>query len=103
MDLSSHPRQGNMRTRCLLMAVFLLAAALPDYASAQEIDPTIQVNLEAVPTTHRDLLVNFEDDLRTYLTAYNWGGGETGERVKCAINVFVKGVLGENRYSAQVF
>jgi hypothetical protein len=85
----------------LLPGALLLFALLP--VSAQEVDCTIQVNYDAVPTTNRDLLTNFASDLQSYVSHYNWGGGESADKVKCTINVFVQNVLGDNRYGAQVF
>ena len=67
------------------------------------VDCTVQVNVDAVPTTHKDLLVNFADDVRAYLVNYNWGGGDASEKVKCTIDVFFKSVSGDNQYVAQVF
>ena len=72
-------------------------------APGQEVDCTVQVNVDAVPTTHKDLLVNFADDVRAYLVNYNWGGGDASEKVKCTIDIFIKSVSGDNQYVAQVF
>jgi hypothetical protein len=83
------------------LAVMIVSFLLP--VAAQEVDCTIQVNYDSVPTSNRDLLTNLASDLQGYLSHYNWGGGEATEKVKCTINVFVQNVVGENRYGAQVF
>jgi hypothetical protein len=89
----------NIRHLPLLMIPALLTTGAP----AQEVDCTVQVSYDAVPTSNRDLLVNLESDIRGYVNGFNWGGGEPGEKVKCTLNVFVQSVIGENRYNAQVF
>jgi hypothetical protein len=91
-----------MRIRLLfLLLVALLALSVGSLA--QEVDCTVQVNYDAIPTTNRDLLVNLENDIRTYVSNYNWGGGEATEKVKCTLSIFVQNVTGDNQYNAQVF
>jgi len=80
-----------------------LAPALRQPVSAQEVDCTVQVNIDAVPTTNKDLLNTFATDVKEYVSHMNWGGGDAAEKVKCTLNIFVQTVIGENRYSAQVF
>jgi hypothetical protein len=91
-----------MRITSLLLLT-LPALLCSTGAPAQEVDCTVQVNYDAVPTTNRDLLVNLESDIRGYVNNYNWGVGEPGEKVKCTLNIFVQSVTGENKYNAQVF
>jgi hypothetical protein len=83
----------------ILVCLFVLCPA----AGAQEVDCTVQVNYEAVPTTNKDLLRDFADDIKSYLSNYNWGGQNTTDKVRCAMNIFIQGVAGDNRYTAQVF
>jgi len=83
----------------ILVALCVCSAGAP----AQEVDCSVQVNYDAVPTTNKDLLVNFESDVKGYLNNYDWGGNGSGEKVKCTLNIFVKSVTGENSYNAQVF
>jgi hypothetical protein len=85
------------------LTVLLLLLALPSPVSAQQADVTVLVNYEAIPTTNKDLLRDFENDVKTYLSNYNWGPGSPGDKVKCTINIFLQSVIGDNRYSAQVF
>ena len=90
-----------IRPAAVTSVLFLLA--LPSPVSAQQIDATVVVNYEAIPTTNKDLLRDFQNDVKTYLGNYNWGPGSPGDKVKCTINVFFQSVIGDNRYSAQVF
>lgn len=83
----------------VLLLAFLVASPL----FAQEIDCTVQVNYEAVPTTNKDLLRDFASDMRDYLNNYKWGQDNIGEKVKCTMNVFIQSVTGENKYMAQIF
>jgi hypothetical protein len=86
---------------------FLLLLPLPSLivvpARAQQVDCTITVNYEAVATTHKDLLADFEQDLRDYVNDYDWGPDELDEKIKCTFTIFLKGAVGENKYSAQIF
>ncbi|MBM2841819.1 MAG: hypothetical protein HW412_2347 [Bacteroidetes bacterium] len=71
---------------------------------AQQIEATVTVNYEAVPTSNKDLLLDFGADIEAYLNNYKWNDqGDMNEKVKCNFDIFVKGVVGENRYSAQMF
>ena len=72
-------------------------------AHAQEVDCTVQVNYEAVSTTYKELLRDFASDISDYINNYKWGSDDLDEKVKCTINIFFTGAVGENRYSAQAF
>ena len=67
------------------------------------VDCAVQVNYESVPTSSKELLVNFESDVRNYVNNYQWGEGDPDEKISCTLNIFVKSVIGENQYVAQVF
>jgi hypothetical protein len=67
------------------------------------VDCAVQVNYESVPTSSKELLVNFESDVRNYVNNYQWGEGDPDEKISCTLNIFVKSVSGENQYVAQVF
>jgi hypothetical protein len=87
----------------LLSVPLLLAFLVPAPARSQEIDCTVQVNYEALPSSNKELMVNFASDLRDYLNNYRWGQDNLDEKVKCAFNIYVQSVVGEDRYSAQIF
>jgi hypothetical protein len=86
-------------------ALFLLiASSLPVIpVFAQQVDCTVQVNYEGVSTTHKELLRDFASDISDYINNYMWGSDDLDAKVKCTINIFFKGAVGENRYSAQAF
>lgn len=85
--------------------VFLvgLAIVLPRSARAQGVDVTVMVNYESIPTTNKELLRDFGNDVKTYLSNFNWGPGSPQEKIRCTINVFIQSVIGDNRYAGQVF
>ena len=93
------PLRNVLSAFILLLLSFLIASPL----IAQEIDCTVQVNYEAVPTTNKDLLRDFASDIRDYLNNYKWGQDNIGEKVKCTMNIFIQSVTGENKYLAQLF
>jgi hypothetical protein len=92
-----------MNNRTLRSILFLIAVACGTRGLAQEVDCTVQVNYEAIPNTNKDLLRDFASDVKTYVNGYNWGPESGGEKVKCTIDIFIGSVIGEDRYSAQVF
>ena len=87
----------------LFLAATLVACLTPFPALSQEVDCTVQVNYDPLPTTNKELMVNFASDLRDYLNNYRWGQENLEEKVKCTFNIYVQAVVGEDRYSAQVF
>jgi hypothetical protein len=87
--------------RFVMVLIAGLAACSP--ARSQEVDATVTVNYEAVPTTNKDLLRDFESDLKNYLNNYQWGNDKLDEKIRCTFNIFVQGVVGDDRYSAQIF
>ncbi|MFN0157894.1 MAG: DUF4835 family protein [Bacteroidota bacterium] len=88
--------------RFFLLSVSLLLMLSPP-VTAQRVDCTVQVNYEAVSTTHKDLLVDFEHDIRNYINNYEWGTNDPGEKIKCTISIFIQNAPAENKYTAQVF
>lgn len=71
--------------------------------TAQQIDCTVKVNYESVGGAYKDLLLEFEENVRTYLNSQQWGSDQIQEKIHCTFDIFVQGVTGENRYIAQVF
>jgi hypothetical protein len=84
----------------LALVVSLLIAPS---AFGQMVTCVVEVNYEAVSSTHKDLLHNLQADVSNYVNNYNWGEGNPDEKVSCMINIFVKSAVAENRYLAQIF
>ena len=84
----------------LVIASLLLAP--PRSSRAQQVECTVQVNYESVPTTNKDLLHDFAADVSNYINNYSWVSDDD-VKVKFAMTIFVKGVIGDDRYSAQAF
>ena len=89
--------------RPTLTLLVLLVVLAPATVLAQMVDCTIQVNYEAVSTSSKELLANFESDVRNYVNNYQWGEGDPEEKISCTLNIFFKSVIGDNQYAAQVF
>ena len=85
----------------LLLLILLFFQASP--APGQDVDCDIQVNYEQVATTNKDLLQNFTNDVKTYVNNYKWRTENVDDKLKCTLQIFVKGVTGENTYTAQAF
>jgi hypothetical protein len=67
------------------------------------VDCTVKVNYEAVGTSNKDLLQDFERNVRSYINDFQWGSDQIEEKVHCTVDIFVQRVVGENKYMAQVF
>ncbi len=87
--------------RCLAAAIILLALSTP--SQAQQIECTVKVNYQSVGASNKDLLVNFEEDVRSYMKNYQWGSEQLDEKIKISLDIFIQGASGENRYMAQAF
>lgn len=87
----------------LLVLLLCSGAFFGVCAFAQELDCTVQVNYESVPTTNKERLSNFAGDVSDYLNNYKWGSENLPQKVKCTLNIFVQSVTGEDTYQAQVF
>jgi len=86
-----------------MLTLGALAAALAAPLAAQQVDCTVKVNYEAVAASNKDLLQNFESQVRSYVNDYQWGDDQIEEKVVCTLDIFIQSVIGENRYMAQVF
>jgi hypothetical protein len=86
--------------RCLAAFLVLLVFCAP--SQAQQIDCTVKVNYESVGAANKDLLVNFEEDVRTYMNNYQWGPEQFDEKIHLSLDIFIQGASGENKYMAQV-
>ncbi|MDF1611555.1 MAG: DUF4835 family protein [Stygiobacter sp.] len=70
---------------------------------AQELDATVTINTEQLPTASRDRLDNFKNQIQDYLnnnkfTSQPW----QGERIKCNFTVFFISAADEVTYNAQL-
>lgn len=86
-----------------MIALALASAVVWSPLVAQQVDCTVKVNYESISTSNKDLLRDFENQVRSYVNDYQWGTDQIEEKVACTFDIFVKGVVGENTYSAQVF
>ena len=87
----------------VVSALFLLPTCTAAVGYAQQMDCTVQVNYDAVPTANKDLLQNFERDIRDYIDNYTWGAENLPNKIRCTLNIFFKGATGDNKYTAQMF
>ena len=68
-----------------LLPAILALLALRTPAPAQQLECTVKVNYESVGASHKDLLVNFQEDIRSYLNNYQWGPEQLDENI-AAVN-----------------
>lgn len=81
----------------------LCLATIPNYIIAQELDATVTINVEQLPTDARDRLDKFANQIQNYLnnTKFTQKAWE-GERIKCSFNIFFNSSNDETSYSAQM-
>lgn len=91
------------RTVIGLCAAVALAFGLGD-VRAQELRCDVTVNTEALPSSVRDLLRDFETEVERYLNGTRYTDEDMmGDRIACTFDIFLKSSPAENRYLAQVF
>ena len=72
--------------------------------AGQELQCDVTVNTEALSTSVRDLLKDFEIEVERYLNGTKYMDEDMlGDRIACTYDIFFKSAPGENRYVAQVF
>lgn len=94
-----------MTRRTVSPTLLLFCLLIPHFVSqAQQIEATVTVNYEAIATSNKDLLQDFKPDIEAYLNSYRWNDqGGMDEKIKCNFDIFIQNIVGENRYSAQMF
>lgn len=93
------PVKSTLRFLSAILALLALCTPAP----AQQLECTVKVNYESVGASHKDLLINFEEDIRSYLNNYQWGPEQLEEKIKLSFDVFIQNASGDNKYMAQVF
>jgi hypothetical protein len=86
-----------------IVSLFFFTILFVSFVHAQEVDCNVTVNFESLPAANKDLLVNFLSDVRSYVSNYKWGPETIDEKISCALQINIKTVSGENRYTAEVF
>lgn len=93
-------------TRLRFRTLLLLLAAIPflhPAARGQQLECDVTVDLQQVPSSNRDRLSNLERDIEDYMNRHAWGQDELETKIRCSINILVRSVVAEDKYSAQVF
>jgi hypothetical protein len=89
--------------RALRPVFFVLALAI-GHTNAQELRCDVTVNTEALPSSVRDLLRDFEQDVERYVNGTRYSDEDfMGDQIACTFEIFLKSSPAENRYLAQVF
>ena len=85
--------------RSFVILIFLLPAII----FSQELDASVNVNYEQLPTAAKERLENFAQDVENYLNNNRFTGDSwEGDRIKCNFTVFFTSSSEEVRYSAQL-
>jgi len=92
-----------MSERIALAVAFSVFFSVFQSAFAQEVNCTVQVNTSALPSENIDRLRDFGSVVSEYVNRYEWGGGGTGRKVRCTLEIAIRSVVGPDRYRAQVF
>ncbi|MFA7229294.1 MAG: DUF4835 family protein, partial [Melioribacteraceae bacterium] len=84
-----------------IIAIFIIL--MPVLTPAQELDATVTITVEQLPTASRERLDNFANQVRDYLnnakfTRKPW----EGEPIKCSFDIFFTASGDETTYSAQL-
>ena len=83
----------------VLLLLFLFPAAF----FSQELEATVSVNYEQLPTSAKEVLEDFRISVEDYLNKNKFTGGAwEGEPIKCNFNVFFSSSSDDINYTAQV-
>ena len=89
--------------RCFV-ALLLLLIVFPPAIQSQELEATVNVNIESIPSALRDYLRNFKSDVEQYLNGTKFTDEDLlGDRIQCSFDFFFQRPSGEKRYVLQVF
>lgn len=89
-----------MKKSAVLLVMFFVWSAI---LSAQELDATVVVNLEQLPTASRERVDNFKTQVQDYLNNTKFTGQSwQGEKIKCTFNIFFTGSSDEVTYTTQL-
>jgi hypothetical protein len=93
-----------MKMYGLVLAISILGVVFfPGTTVGQDLNCTVKVNYESIPTTNKDLLVNFESDVRDYVNNYKWTSDNLTDKTQFTLDINIQSVIGQDKYSAQVF
>jgi hypothetical protein len=88
--------------RVVVAACLLLLCG--EIGRGQELNCTVTVNTESIPSAQRDYLRGFAADVERYLNGTRFTDEDLlGEKIVCSMEIFFKGVSGANQYQAQIF
>ena len=93
-----------MKAIHILALLILLLVLAPVSGTAQELQATVSVNVESIPSALRDYLRDFKTDVEQYLNGTKFTDEDLlGDRILCSFEMFFQRPSGENRYVLQVF
>jgi len=70
----------------------------------QELDATVTINFEKLPTQNKEILNNFQNAIETYLNKTRFTGEDwIGSRIACTFNIFFTNAADEFTYTAQIY
>ncbi|MBI9069971.1 MAG: DUF4835 family protein [Melioribacteraceae bacterium] len=83
--------------------IILAILLLPIFITAQELEATVNVNYESLPSDYRDKLHNFASIIEEYVNTNRFTDGSWEyEKIKCSFNIFFTSSSNQTNYSAQV-
>lgn len=91
----------NMKRFIFFLPLILIFSG---YADAQELDCTVTMKQQGLPSQAVENLTDFANQLNQYMNSYRWTNIDLGgERIKCSIDIMVTGSPRDNHCVAQVF
>jgi hypothetical protein len=89
-----------MKKLCFL---FFCSVLFSIQLRAQELDATVTINAEQLPTASRDRLDNFKNQIQDYLNNNKYTGKPwQGDRIKCSFTIFFSSAADEISYTTQI-
>ncbi len=82
-----------------LFALFLAASSI---LFAQELNCTVTVNLQSIPTSTRDNLAGFQSAVESYMNQTKFTDGWEGNKINCAFTILFLSASNNVHYTAQI-
>lgn len=86
-----------------IIFLIICLVLIPHFIVAQELDATVTINVDQLPTASKERLDNFANQIRDYLnnTKFTQKAWE-GDKIKCSFNIFFSNSTDEISYNAQM-
>ncbi len=86
----------------MIKRILLLLFFLPAFIAAQELNATVTINVDQLPSRYKEKLDDFAQTVQEYLNNNHYAEeGWEGDKIDCSFNIFFLSGSGDVNYTAQ--